>query len=586
MHPTQVVLLLNVEGDMSPEVVKPLLPHERDERRIITYSETGGPAVKRRGPDASPVDWAGVADGVAQMVSIANAERLKARSEVEYFVAGWAPLPVFVHLGFELGPWAGRQTVLNRRKDETWDAISSTGAPAAVSFFEHRGLPLKDPSEATGRVAVFVTTIGMPAAPRDAIRQFLQRHGEDLAGVVEMRTEGSKLLDAPHGPGAAQELAELFSEIPGSYPYANGIAIFVAGPATLAYLTGRAINPRVNRDVVVSNYDPSSGYELAFRLPWQSVGTSPVSADAHSVAERQRIVSVAVAAITDLRNSLDADDLAGLIPAQERAGFLDRLNSIELIDDVQGEAFSLTVQKGQLTFGAGLLAALRTVDGPTQQGIACLLFLHESYHFDQNLQSTNYRGIGRAGYALEEVDFWADMFAIRALTRWELRTARRSQPPKEVLSRWVGLTIRGIETFDRSEQGPRLSRLAERRLRRYLTWHMQYVRAETVRTIDDVDELLGERLIVELAPLVGYLDSRFDKYVDRPTDETELFLVIGGILCRHAAQAGFRPGELVDAARQYDGRTIRQHMDFVMAEHSELLAPWSSPRILPRPNRS
>lgn len=585
MHPTQVVLLLNVEGNMSPDVVKPLLPHERDERRIITYSETGAPAVKRRGPDASPVDWAGVAEGVVQMVASANAERVKARSAVEYFIAGWAPLPVFVHLGFELGPWAGRQTVLNRRKDETWDAISSTGAPAEVPFFEHRGLPLKSPSEATGRVAVFVTTIGMPAAPRDAIRQFLQRHGEDLAGVAEMRTEGSKLLDAPHGPSAAQELAELFSEIPGSYPYANGIAIFVAGPATLAYLTGRAINPRVNRDVVVSNYDPSSGYELAFRLPWQNVGTAAINTDAHSVAERKRVASTAVAAITDLRNSLDTGDLAGAVPEEERVDFIERLKSIELIDDVRGEAFSLTVQKGQLTFGAGLLEALRTVDEPTQQGIACLLFLHESYHFDQNLQSTNYQGIGRAGHALEEVDFWADAFAIRVLTRWELRTARRSQPPKDALSRWIELTLRGIETFDRSEQGARLSRLAERRLRRYLTWHMQYVRAETLRTIDDADELLSRRLIVELAPLVGYLDSRFDKYVDRATEETELFVVVGGTLCRRAAQAGFKPSELVDAVRQYDAHTIRQRMDFIVGEYSDVLAPWSSPRISGRRER-
>src|ERR1041384_272155 len=118
MHPTQLVLLLNAEGDMSADAVKTLLPHERDERRIITYAETGAPAVKRRGADASPVDWAGMADGVAQMIAVANAERAKSSGEVEYFVAGWAPLPAFVQLGFELGPWAGRQTIFNRRKDE------------------------------------------------------------------------------------------------------------------------------------------------------------------------------------------------------------------------------------------------------------------------------------------------------------------------------------------------------------------------------------------------------------------------------------------------------------------------------------
>ena len=72
---------------------------------------------------------------------------------------GRAPLPVFAHLGFEFSAFTFPPTVLNRRKDGTWDVISlaapdrGSGAPF---FAPAMGFP-DSPSEATGRVApVFV----------------------------------------------------------------------------------------------------------------------------------------------------------------------------------------------------------------------------------------------------------------------------------------------------------------------------------------------------------------------------------------------------------------------------------------------
>jgi hypothetical protein len=38
-----------------------------------------------------------------------------------------------------------------------------------------------------------------------------------------------------------------------------------------------------------------------------------------------------------------------------------------------------------------------------------------------------------------------------------------------------------MQAFDRAEHGSRIGRLAERRLRRYLIWHLQLARARTIR---------------------------------------------------------------------------------------------------------
>ncbi|HEV7486316.1 MAG TPA: SAVED domain-containing protein [Thermoanaerobaculia bacterium] len=560
------------------DAVKALLPDAREDRRIVAYSATSAPQIRRQGATATPVDWHGVASGVAQMVIRATDERAGISGDIETYVAGQAPLPAFVHLGFELGAWKGRQVILNRRKDGQWDSVQVARSKGSDTFFEHRGLPLPTAAEATGRVAVFVTTIGMPEAPRSAIRDFLQRHGEDLAGIVEVRTDATKTLDSTNGSGVAQELAEVISEVPGSYPYAGGLAVFVAGPATLAFLVGRAINPNVNRDVLLANYTPGAGYEFAYRLPWQGVGVAGISTEPEAVAARQEVLTHVVSAIDDLRGTLDASDLERLAAA-ERSKFIERLRGLNVQHEAVGDAFKLFVQKGDLSLGAGLLDALRGVADSDQRGIAQLLVLHEVFHFDQNLQSTNFDDVGRAGFALEEVDFWADVFAIDVLSRWSRRTNETTSKPRDTLLRWLDLTLLGIETFDRSEQGASLTRLAERRLRRYLTWHMQRARAETVRSIGDADALLRDRLIVELAPLTGYLDDRFDKYVERSTADTELFVVIRGQLIRRAAQAAFEPSTFVDSVRSFRGAVIQKQLEFVLGEHSEVLTPWAPKRV-------
>jgi hypothetical protein len=131
-----------------------------------------------------------------------------------------------------------------------------------------------------------------------------------------------------------------------------------------------------------------------------------------------------------------------------------------------------------------------------------------------------------------------------------------------------------MQAFDRSEQGNQIFNLAERRLRRYLIWHLELCRARTITERDHIDVLLGDRLIVEIAPLRGYLDSRYDKVVSGGIESSELFVVVHGRLLRHPARPGFDPAGLVNAVRTFDWTLPRAAMDYVLGEHPSELAPW------------
>jgi len=65
----------------------------------------------------------------------------------------------------------------------------------------------------------------------------------------------------------------------------------------------------------------------------------------------------------------------------------------------------------------------------------------------------------------------------------------------------MGVGLSGIEAFDRFEQGKRIEWLPERRLRRYLVWHLHRARAEAIVSEDQLWPLSGQRLVVELSML-------------------------------------------------------------------------------------
>ena len=578
-HPTQILLLLDAEPIPALEEITAQMPHERTERFVLRYSDTGAPPVVRHGPDATPIDWDGVAEGIATLAARAHDVCASAPSEVRFYISGRAPLPVFVHLGLELSAWSGAQTILNKRKDGTWDVLSldATALPQPARFFDgRRGVPLGEASQATGRVVVFSSTVGMPEAPHAALREMVRDAGEDLAGIVELCTTEAHVVDDATAPEVAQELAEAISQVPGSYPYSAGLAVAVGGPATLAFLVGRAINRNIHGSVAVAEYQ-APAYRVVLELPWRRRAPA-VSMERIDVAERQAALDRAVSSFKDIRETLTTEDFAGVLAVADARIVIDRLRSLQFQPAGTGDAFRLSILQRHVALGDGLLDVLRSLPEGDQTRIAQLLLIHEVHHFDQSIQSTDYMEIGRAGVALEEVDFEADVFSLSLLARWAYRRSPTRQF-RDIVLEYLDSLLLGLEAFDRAEQSSRLARLPERRLRRYLIWHLQRARATTIDKPGDMDAMFRTRLIAELAPLRGSLDRRWDKVVDRALPNTELVVVFDGALHRFHQQPGFEPSGLVEAVRAFNSSALRQAMEFVMAKCFDHLVPWAATRL-------
>jgi len=490
----------------------------------------------------------------------------------EFWIAGRAPLPVFAHLGSELSAWATPPVLLNRRKDGVWDIVT-TGATAndPAVFFDVRTDLASSPAESTGRVAVFVSTLGTPPQ-RDALRSFVVARGDDLAGIVELRTGGPEYLTGENAGRAAEELAQVVSQLPGAYPHAEGIALFVAGPAHLAFLAGRAINANMLRDVLIPNFRTGE-YEDALRLPWRGATPRALSLEPEDEKDRNAVLALLRDGIRGAMDAVEERDVPTFVARAEASAFLKHLRGIDLSDEAQGTAFDLNILQGRLSIGRGLLEALRGIDPADLRRMGAELLFHEVWHFDQNIRSTNYREVGRAGLAIEEVDYRADAVAIGTLARV---AARMSGNPRGDLVAHITSAIRCIQAFDRSEQGDRIENLAERRFRRYLIWYLQLCRAATISTVEHIDLLLGERVIVEVAPLRGHLDARYDKLASTGTDMSELFIVLGGRLLRYPPRPGFLPAALVEAVRGYDWTLPQAAMDYVIGENAPVLVPWQA----------
>ncbi len=573
--PVQVMFILDLISDnpIALEDVEMHLPDERSERYVFTLSQFGArPALRGLG-----IDFPGCADALTRMVTEARRKLAGDTRQVRYYVAGRAALPVFAHLGMELSAWAD-VTLINQRKDLSWDILPLKGRPAAgrEPFFKIvKGIDLVEPSEADGRVAIFISTGYTPQ--RAEIHAFLKAYNSPIAGFIEVSAgkNVTAVLDADNVALVMSELAHIFEKIPNNYPRRKGIALFIAGPATLAYMAGRAINVHPIQDVWLPNFE-GSVYHFAASLPWKGRARPQVSEGAEDELVRKRQLEAILVRIQAVQKSLKSEDLPPALSAEMMAKFLARMSSIQVSKEPQGSDFELNTVEGTMVFGKGLLEALRTLPEADRGRVGQSLFLHELFHFDQNLHSATYAGVGRAGVALEEVDYWADAMTVATLASWEIRRSGEEGKEKacNILVAAVDAVLAGIEAFDRFEQGDRMDRLPERRLRRYLIWHMQRVRALAMTRAEDIWELLGKRLIVELAPLRGHLDERFDKVVDAPQEDAELFVVLQGKLLR-SRNVTHSPKAIIEATRTFDRKLLGDAMRAVREQHLAALVPWS-----------
>jgi hypothetical protein len=567
----QILVVVDVQGAVDAGELAALLPDQRDERRILSLCDDGGaPRVVRHGTDAGPIDWIGLGravERIAALVRDASEHRI-----LHLYIGGQAPLPVFAHLGHALSKFGSTQWLLARRQPgaplERF-SLASTGTPGDLLVLH--GLPA-EPSPAAGEVAVYIDVL-----PRDdpgALRAAVAAGGGQLTAVARLVPETALTVDPDNAGALAAELDRKLTRLTARYRHA-AIGLFLGGPTSLAFLAGRAINPNVVATTTLYNHH-GTHYAPVYTLPF-AVRSEPVLPDdPASVAARADVDAVLRAAIESLQVDITERDLPAALSAAERRVFLRRLRALHHAAPDRAD-FSLSLAHGTFSFGAGLLEAVRQAAPDRQRRLAILLVLHELFHDRQELRSTNHDDVGRAGVVLEAVDFAADIFALRVATSIALRRLRPASSPaamRDEAVSWFDAVLFGIQAFDQWQHGTPIADLADRRLRRYLTWHLQRVRAETLETAAHLDTLLASSITVELAPIHARLDHRFDRHVRSALPSTELFVAIDGRLIRRGKQPGFDPGVLIDAVRTYDSAAIRAVMRSVVGESRALLVPW------------
>lgn len=496
----------------------------------------------------------------------------------ELYIGGQAPLSLFIHLGFRLSKFVGKQTFLARGLAggavEQFDLTLPSEGEAVFGT----ELPEKVASSfGTGLVALYVDTGGRDL-PADPISSFLQGTGQGSLQLVEARTREPVVVTATSAPRVAAELTQLLSLLPSRFPKRDGLALFVAGPTLLAFLLGRALNPSLIGRVLLTNFEEQA-YKLTYSLPFErpsvEIDPSP-EAELRRIHTKEKIVR----AIDQLRSEIsDADVPDGsLLSAQGRTALIAQLKTLRFAADDGGE-FRLSFAHGELRLGRGLLEAISKLDEPEIEDLSKLFVLHELIHDAQGLRSTNFAGVGRASVALEQVDYLADALAVRTLLRVEGRQggprAQQEDAVRDCGVRLIEAILSGIEAFDRLEHGARIERLTERRMRRYLIWHLQRSRAVTARSLDNLDRMLGERVAVELAPLMGRIDiRRHEKVVTQPTPATSLFAAVDGRLVRLGPSRDLDTQAVVESLRSYGRTPLVQLMNFLVEENRGTLAPW------------
>lgn len=174
------------------------------------------------------------------------------------------------------------------------------------------------------------------------------------------------------------------------------------------------------------------------------------------------------------------------------------------------EGFAFDYYNDQVRLGVDFLAGwsrfLAVLGERRWQEVVRLFLLHEGHHIGQGM-GYNSRDVGRAGVALEAIDYDADVASIETCLAW-----RRYREPRQVGRRGeMGALadiqknlLCGLTLFDGLLPGAPLCRLKEHRLRRYLIWHFQHARARAAPPDLPAGRLrLSERVALEIPGLIS-----------------------------------------------------------------------------------
>lgn len=295
---TNVILLLDlaIENPIDVSVVRAAMPPERTAAKVLRATDFGATRCERGTPD----DWQLAITAIDRMVHDARSlEREGMRCR--YWVAGRAGLPAFVHLGYRLTRNAA-VTLVNPRDGYPPDVLwldRPRDEAAATPYFTVRSPWPARASVAEVRVRLLVSS-RIQISPEQVEAQL----PEHERGWPILEAQAPNALDETTVSAARQELDDLMIGLRSWYPGCGALAVIVAGPATLAFLVGRTINPHIFPDLQVFQHRDNR-YQLAYATqaprPPRPQGASdkhtilflaanPVTTDSLALAEEARTI--------------------------------------------------------------------------------------------------------------------------------------------------------------------------------------------------------------------------------------------------------------------------------------------------------
>jgi len=247
-------------------------------------------------PDGTPTRWRPVLDGIDRLVR--QAREHEKQGGCRYWVTGRAALPAFFYLGHRLGKMAAITLVHQARNGSPTGVLPlDLELPGQAAPYLARSPSPISPTESAASVALAVSS-QKPIA--DSLIQDAFERPKRLAMIIHGHAEARLERDAV--PVVVHELDELIREICAAHPMRETLSVFIAGPSSLAFLVGNAINPRACRNVQVFQYE-GDRYTLAYELPHPPVparnfalwlGASPLGATQLGLAEEIRQIQLAL----------------------------------------------------------------------------------------------------------------------------------------------------------------------------------------------------------------------------------------------------------------------------------------------------
>jgi hypothetical protein len=229
---------------------------------VLRLSQFGLTRTRHSDTEIAWNDWWTAADA---MLEAAEARRQEhPADDVTYYISGRAALPLFAYVGIRLSKWADVK-VINRHHAGAWHCIDT--APAADGcegerFFSqivHTSL------EQGGKIAVFIST--EHPIDREKVIAYMRGQGHTVGGILEMTTDGRRqILTADNARAAAAQLDHEFQNLRTHFGRQSGVVMFIAGPAQLAAIAGRAVNTHIQGAVEFPNH-ARDRYVPSLRFP-------------------------------------------------------------------------------------------------------------------------------------------------------------------------------------------------------------------------------------------------------------------------------------------------------------------------------